>query len=109
MPSDPWFNSYLPGSDPREIGVSTSKDVERQIYGSAGAPPRCFCSHSPPHWSIWRGGVGLGREKGKGFSWSQLLWSVLGDLEGGLALREAGPTAKAPDGVEGNTTSTDKV
>lgn len=62
-----------------------------------------------PHWSIWRGGVGLGRERGKGFSWSQLLWSVLGDLEGGLALREAGPTAKAPDGVEGDTTSTDKV
>lgn len=48
MPSDPQFNSYLPGSDPREIGVSTSKDREEQIYGRAGAPPRCFCSHLLP-------------------------------------------------------------
>lgn len=45
----------------------------------------------------------------KGLFLEQLLWSVLGELEGGLALREAGPTAKAPDGVEGDTTSTDKV
>lgn len=106
MPSDPQFNSYLPGSDPQEIGVSSSKDREGQIYGRAGASSRCFYSKPLPTGASGEEVLALGWEKEKSSFWSQsLLWSVAGEL----GACPAGPAAKAPAGVEGDITSTDKA
>lgn len=80
MPSDPWFSNYLPGSDPREIGVSTSKDGEGQIYGCAGAPPRCFCSNPLSTGTSGEEALDLGRGKGL-FLQPVLSLECLGDLE----------------------------
>ena len=68
MPADPQFNSSLPGSDRREIGASTSKDGDGQIYGCAGASPRCFCSKPLPAGPSGEEVLALGWETEKGFS-----------------------------------------
>ena len=95
MPSDPQFNSYLPGSDARETRESTSKEGDGKIYGCAGASRRCFCSKPLPTGASGGEVLALEREAKKGFPWSQLLlWGVAGDPEGGLAIMEAGSTAK---------------
>ena len=96
MPSDPQFKSYLPGSDARETGESTSKDGDGQIYGCAGASPRCFCSKPLPTGASGAEVLALEQEAKKGFPESQLLlWGLAGEPEGGPAIREAGSTAKA--------------
>ena len=95
MPSDPQFNSYLPGSDARETGESTSKEGDGQIYGCAGVSPRCFCSKPIPTGASGGEVLALEREAKKGFPWSQLLlWGVAEDPKEGPAIREAGSTAK---------------
>ena len=55
-----------PGSDPREIGVSTSKDSEGADLWVCRGSSQVFLLQPFPHWSIWRGGIGLGKAERKG-------------------------------------------
>lgn len=101
MPSDPQVNSYLPGSDPGEIGVSASKDGEGQIYGYAGAPPRCFCSQPLPTGASGEEVLALEGRKERAFPGASSSGVSWGTLKVVLHSGKLGPLPRPQMGLKG--------